>query len=86
MTEKTKKELVKKLAKLPKEELDKAFDLFFEIDFDPIDDISTFALNEKLLKHFTEDFDFNAEELKEFFHPFNIAEFEDEHDELLELL
>lgn len=86
MTEKTKKELVKKLAKLPKEELEKAFDLFVEIDYNYTDDIYTYALNKEILTHLIEKFNFQAEELMEFFHPYNIAEFEDEHDELLELI
>lgn len=86
MTKETVKELTNKLANLPTEELDKAFDLFEEVAFDFENDLSIFKLNEKLLKHFTEEFNFNAEELKEFFNPINDLEFEDEIDELLELL
>ena len=86
MTERTKKELVEKLAKLPKEELEKAFDLFVEIDYNYTDDIYAYALNKEILTHLIEKFNFQAEELMEFFHPYNIAEFEDEHDELLELI
>lgn len=86
MTKETVKKLTNKLANLPTEELDKAFDLFEEVAFDFENDLSIFKLNEKLLKHFTEEFNFNAEELKEFFNPINDLEFEDEIDELLELL
>ena len=86
MTKETVKELTNKLANLPTEELDKTFDLFEEVAFDFENDLSIFKLNEKLLKHFTEEFNFNAEELEEFFNPINDFEFEDEIDELLELL
>ena len=86
MTKETVKKLTNKLANLPTEELDKAFDLFEEVAFDFENDLSIFKLNEKLLKHFIEEFNFNAEELKEFFNPINDLEFEDEIDELLELL
>lgn len=86
MTKETVKELTNKLANLSKEELDKAFDLFEEVAFDFENDLSIFKVNEKLLKHFTEEFNFNAEELKEFFNPNNVLDFEEEHEKLLELL